>query len=253
MDTKNERKGEYFSSEIFNIGGRKWLINFSPKEKFNAGVLANPAYFIFPAGVLISFFLFFFVRTLEKEAGIAKKLEQANKELLLLSSRDGLTEISNRRHFDIFLDNEWRRCLREQKPVSLIMADLDFFKDFNDGFGHHAGDECLKAVAKILQKEVNRPGDLAARYGGEEFVLIFSGSDLPSTTAKAERIREAVKELEIPHGDSATCQFISISLGVATVVPKQWLKKEKLMKMADEALYKAKQEGRNRVISTSLG
>jgi len=246
-DMKTNSKGKYLRKEILRLGGRRWFIYFFPKEKFNDAVSANPAYFIFPAGLLISLFLFFFVRTLEKEAKIAKQLEEANKKLQFLSSQDGLTEISNRRHFDLFLDNEWRRCLRDQKPISLIMADLDFFKNYNDGYGHHAGDKCLKAVAKVLQKEVNRPGDIAARYGGEEFVLIFSGSDLHSTTAIAERLRLAVKGLKIPHGYSEVCQFVTISLGVATVVPKQWLKKEKLMKMADEALYNAKQEGRNRV------
>ncbi|MHB8122675.1 MAG: sensor domain-containing diguanylate cyclase [Desulfuromonadaceae bacterium] len=173
-----------------------------------------------------------------------KRLEE---QLRNMAMKDGLTGISNRRSFDEALDREWRRMLREYGKLSVILIDIDFFKNYNDTYGHHEGDTCLKAVAAAIDRSVHRAGDLAARYGGEEFVVLLPATDINAATDLAERIRLSVEELSIPHTASGAAPHITISLGVASIVPDQGGMPEMLLNFADQGLYAAKASGRNRV------
>jgi diguanylate cyclase (GGDEF)-like protein/PAS domain S-box-containing protein len=170
-----------------------------------------------------------------------------------LSTTDGLTGLSNRRHFDEFLDREWRRGIRQQSPVSLILIDIDYFKEFNDYYGHQAGDECLQRVAGVLLKTVRRPGDLAARYGGEEFGCVLSDTNSEGTVTLAMRIMEEIDKLAILHARSPVADRISVSCGVATLVPEKEQVSSDLVSAADRLLYAAKKEGRNRMKSWPFG
>ncbi len=176
-----------------------------------------------------------------------EKLEEANKKLQLLSSLDGLTGIANRRHFDIFLDREWRRSVRDGTPLSLLLIDIDYFKKFNDGYGHQAGDNCLKNVAKELSKIVHRPGDLVARYGGEEFVIVLGHTDIKAAADLAEKVRSGVEDMQISHEYSDGRSVVTLSLGVSCIIPNDSSSPAGLIQEADKALYKAKKNGRNRV------
>lgn len=180
---------------------------------------------------------------------VVRALEAANEKLEQLSFLDGLTNIANRRRFDEFLAGEWRRAVREGVPLSLIFIDIDFFKAFNDHYGHEAGDEVLRRVATALSGILNRPADLVARYGGEEFVAVLPGTDAKGAAFIAERLRAAVEGLGIPHAASPVAPHVTVSLGVATLVPLRGSAPEALLAAADQALYQAKREGRNRVRS----
>ncbi len=177
------------------------------------------------------------------------KRKFAEEELIRLASIDGLTQIATRRIFDEYLAKEWRRMQREQNILSLILCDIDSFKLFNDNYGHQEGDKCLYAVAQAVASVPKRPADLVARYGGEEIVLV-----LPNTTAEgaftvAEIIRKKIENLKIPHAHSKASPYITLSLGVSSVIPNNALLSANLVKAADNALYNAKGQGRNRVIS----
>jgi len=175
-----------------------------------------------------------------------RQLEEANALLELTSNLDGLTAIPNRRSFDHFYELEWRRAAREMKAISLIMIDVDFFKSFNDHYGHPAGDKCLRLIAQALQV-INRPGDMVARYGGEEFVAVMSGTSLDGARRMGEQMRERVLELRLPHERSSVAAQVTISLGVASQLPDGKSQSKELLLKADQALYMAKSRGRNRV------
>ena len=177
-----------------------------------------------------------------------EKLEEANKKLQLLSSLDGLTGIANRRRFDDFLDREWRRSIREKTPLSLIFMDLDYFKKYNDGYGHLAGDDCLKKVANKASEMMSRPGDLAARYGGEEFVIVLGSTETKNAADLAEKVRSGIEEMKLPHEFRKGGSLVTISLGVTGCCPDKTNSATELIKSADKALYKAKKEGRNKVV-----
>lgn len=166
------------------------------------------------------------------------------KELAIL---DGLTGIPNRRHFDDTLQVEWKRCLRNESPLSIILGDIDFFKQFNDIYGHQAGDSCLKAVANSLSESIFRVEDTLARYGGEEFVAILPGTDADGAHAVAERMRLSARELCIPH-ERGIDGHVSCSFGVASTLPSANNGPQNLLRTADTGLYAAKSAGRNRVI-----
>jgi len=178
-----------------------------------------------------------------------KALELAEK-LLAISILDGLTGIPNRRNFDQMLAKEWNRSTRASTPLSLIMCDIDHFKSYNDHYGHQKGDNCLIRIATTLQEHARRDGDLATRYGGEEFAIILSSTTLENATEIAEQVRRAVINLSIPHENSKTDNIVTVSIGLATVIPSHNQDSRTLISLADKALYEAKQEGRNRVIQS---
>ena len=177
---------------------------------------------------------------------LTNKLDSANRELTRLSAVDGLTGIANRRQFDEALTREWRRCLRTREPLSLLMCDVDFFKQYNDNYGHQAGDECLKLVAGTLRSKLRRPADIVARYGGEEFAAILPDTNLEGAVMVAEAMRSGVQALAQPH-ESTAAGVVTVSLGVATLVPQRLDGMPGLVSAADWALYEAKRRGRNSV------
>lgn len=179
------------------------------------------------------------------------ELRQANEELRLVSQLDGLTGIANRRSFDEALRREWRRAMRDEEPLALIMLDADHFKAYNDTYGHQAGDECLKFIAAQVKAAAKRSTDLAARYGGEEFALILTECDLAGAAQVAERLRSSIEEAAWPHAGSAVAKVVTVSLGVVAVCPQQEEQALELVAAADRAMYRAKQSGRNRVCLAS--
>lgn len=181
---------------------------------------------------------------------LVAELAESNQSLSDLSMTDGLTGVANRRRFDQVLEGEWRRGTRSGQPLALAMLDVDFFKKYNDHYGHQSGDECLRAVARVLQQHVHRAGDFIARYGGEEFVLLSVSTDGAHARQLVEAIRAALEKLALPHKMSPF-GCVTISVGVAAVIPNEQQRTETLIKMADEALYAAKQQGRNRVVSAA--
>ncbi len=176
------------------------------------------------------------------------ELKQQRDFLRGLSFLDGLTGIANRRRFDEVLDREWRRHIRNQVPLSLIMMDIDLFKAFNDSVGHLQGDDCLRQVAQILAAVFQRPGDLLARYGGEEFVAILPETGAAGAQTMAESAQEALAALAMPHPCSAVSPFVTLSLGVASRDSEAAGTAESLLQDADSALYRAKESGRNRFV-----
>lgn len=181
---------------------------------------------------------------------LTRKLNEANRELSRLSSVDGLTGIPNRRVFDETLQREWRRAERRSAPISLLLIDIDHFKEYNDCYGHQAGDDCLRAVAASLDRALRRSSDLAARYGGEEFVIVLPETDAQGAHGIAEQVLEIVRGLGIEHARSQTAPVITISVGCATAVPARgddsgW---KQVLGEADTALYLAKKNGRNRAM-----
>jgi diguanylate cyclase (GGDEF)-like protein len=178
-----------------------------------------------------------------------QQLKEANDTLQRLATTDELTGIANHRRFKEFLDDEWRRAVRRGAPLSLIMIDIDFFKTYNDTYGHQAGDACLKQVANVLSETVNRSTDFIARYGGEEFVVVLAEADGESAAMMAERMRACVEALNMPHIRSNASDHVTISAGVATTVPALDSVPAMLIAAADQALYQAKQAGRNRIKS----
>ena len=188
-------------------------------------------------------------KVMEKIMG---ELQQANEKLKALSTQDGLTGLSNRRNFEEYLEREWQYAQRQREPLTLIMLDVDFFKLYNDTYGHWLGDECLKLVAKVLTDSVKRSGDLVARYGGEEFAVVARNTDSYGSQLLAEKIRLGAVSLEVPHELSKVAPYVTVSLGVATMVPEPNTSYRSLIETADKALYQAKYEGRNRWVVGSL-
>jgi diguanylate cyclase (GGDEF)-like protein/PAS domain S-box-containing protein len=183
-----------------------------------------------------------------QQAELYQQLEAANQQLQRLAALDGLTQVANRRRFDEYLEQEWRRLTRERQPLSLILCDVDFFKLYNDTYGHQAGDECLKQIAATLQRAAKRPADLVARYGGEEFAIILPNTSQTGALFVAESIRKAVKNLRLAHANSTVSPYVTLSLGVAGMVPSLEVTFAALVATADAALYEAKETGRDRTI-----
>ncbi|RCJ36134.1 hypothetical protein A6769_17660 [Nostoc punctiforme NIES-2108] len=175
-----------------------------------------------------------------------------NEELQRLATLDGLTQIANRRRFDEYLESEWQRLKREQLSLSLILLDVDFFKLYNDTYGHLGGDDCLRQLASALKNIVKRPADLVARYGGEEFTIILPNTEIQGAIYVAQTIRQAVRDLAIPHAQSRVCDRVTVSLGVVSIVPNSEISPPDLINAADKALYVAKQQGRDRVHAVSV-
>ncbi len=171
---------------------------------------------------------------------------EAQRNLEKLAARDGLTELANRRSFDEALSSEVRRAARDDKPLSLLMIDVDHFKSFNDHYGHQGGDECLRGVAKAIRGALLRAGDMAARYGGEEFAVILPNTDTTSASLIADRIRRMVEDLNVLHAGSTTAACLTVSVGGVTGKSSD-LDATRLLAAADTALYASKRDGRNRI------
>lgn len=173
------------------------------------------------------------------------ELEEANRKLSELTVTDALTGLANRRRFDAVFADEWSRACRSKQPLAILMLDIDFFKNYNDHYGHQAGDECLRNVARVLQTSARRVGDLVARYGGEEFVVVAANSDLKTAQELAETMRRSVELLSLPHEESLVAKLVTVSIGFAVIVPNENWQAARLLHMADDALYRAKNAGRN--------
>jgi two-component system, cell cycle response regulator len=174
-----------------------------------------------------------------------QKLEQLTEQLEQLANRDGLTQIANRRHLEKRLAYEWRRLLREQRPLSLIMIDIDYFKLYNDTYGHLQGDEGLKAIAATLSQVIKRPADFVARYGGEEFTIVLPNTDTNGALVIAQQAQAAVAQLAIPHAASPLSDRVTLSQGIISRIPSFDLSWQQFLDLADRALYDAKMAGRN--------
>jgi diguanylate cyclase (GGDEF)-like protein len=186
---------------------------------------------------------------IERRAAAEVALQSANEELQRLAYLDGLTQIANRRRFDERLNQEWLRLKREQLPLSLIICDVDYFKQYNDTYGHQAGDDCLCQVAQAIAAATRRSSDLVARYGGEEFVVLLPNTPLEGAMEVASLIQTQIKSLQIPHRKSQVSQYITASFGVVSTIPTEATTPEQLLQQVDDALYQAKSEGRDRIRS----
>ncbi len=187
------------------------------------------------------------IRDISTQKLAEEELAEANAELSAMTLSDALTGISNRRNFDQTLRREWRRAMRNARPLALLMIDADHFKAYNDRYGHVLGDECLKLIAQLLAAGVRRAGDVVARYGGEEFAAILPDLTAEKAAIVAERMRMSLVEAAIAH-DGNTDGIVTVSIGVASLVPGRGLEPRELIALADEALYRAKEDGRNRVV-----
>ncbi|NCC31937.1 MAG: PleD family two-component system response regulator [Chloroflexia bacterium] len=180
------------------------------------------------------------------------ELKRKTDILQTLSSRDGLTGLFNRRRFDEVLDLEWRRAARKRQSLSLILLDIDEFKGYNDNYGHLAGDQCLQQVAAIMTSSLRRACDFLARYGGEEFVVVLPDTDVDQAICVAEQMRQAVAEQHIEHAFSHVAPYITISVGVVSSKPGYAIQHQELLELADQAMYRAKNSGRNCVVHQVL-
>jgi two-component system chemotaxis family response regulator WspR len=177
-----------------------------------------------------------------------QQLLDTNLVLQRLMNSDGLTGLSNRRHFDEYLELEWRRATREQTQLSLMMIDVDYFKAYNDNFGHLEGDEALRQVAKAIRASSSRPSDLPARYGGEEFALVLPNTSPGGARLLAEKLRQSIAGMNIPHIAPADGASLTVSIGLSTMVPQVGSHSRQLIQNADQGLYAAKHNGRNQVV-----
>jgi diguanylate cyclase (GGDEF)-like protein len=192
------------------------------------------------------------VKRLIQQSQLQQKLEAVNLELQRLATIDGLTQVANRRCFEEYFNQEWQRMKREQSPLSLILCDVDFFKLYNDTYGHRVGDRCLQKIAKAIKDIIKRPGDLVARYGGEEFAVILPNTDTEGATHVADNICHAVRTLAIPHKNSQVSPYVTLSAGFTTEIPQSDSDMEEMISAADRALYQAKAAGRDRFVQNIL-
>jgi two-component system chemotaxis family response regulator WspR len=238
----SSKEDPVIKSDAFTNGANDYLVKLPDKIELVARIRAHSRHYLMQ---------------LERDAAflalreMQKQLEKTNAELQRLSSLDGLTGIANRRQFDTTLAAEWQRALRHGNELSLILIDIDYFKPFNDNYGHQGGDDCLQKVAKALNQTVHHAQDLVARYGGEEFAAVLPGTPAAGAAGLAERFRQAIQRLEIPHEKSAVARCVTISAGVATIVPDQNATEQTLIEMADKALYQAKEQGRDQAVAYS--
>ena len=186
-----------------------------------------------------------------EQSQLYRKLAIANQKLQQLATTDGLTGIANRRQFDRVLSLEWRRLAREELPLSLIMLDIDFFKLYNEFYGHLGGDDCLRQVAGAIARVTNRAGDLTARYGGEEFALVLPNTSAQGANVVARKICDGIASLKLPHARSSIGAYVTLSCGIATAIPSAQESPNTLIRSADSALYQAKTEGKNRICHAS--
>lgn len=179
-------------------------------------------------------------------------LNRTNQNLYQQATLDGLTQVYNRRVFDLSIEQEWQRLRREQQPLSLILVDIDYFKGYNDCYGHLAGDRCLYQIAQAIKQVIKRPADLVARYGGEEFAVILPNTNLQGAQVVALQIQEMIQSLKIPHARSEVSEWVSVSIGISCQVPNTFEMIQSLILATDKALYSAKDQGRNQVVSLEI-
>ncbi|KZN55175.1 hypothetical protein N474_15840 [Pseudoalteromonas luteoviolacea CPMOR-2] len=234
-----------------DVWGRNWVISASPSYNFvQSRTSATPMVVLF-IGMLMTLLMFFYVRLLyRRQIAIqqavrikTRELDKANAKLLTMTQVDGLTDVSNRRHFDMQLQKEWRRAVRVGSPISLVVIDIDFFKEYNDFYGHVAGDRCLCLVAKALSQLAQRACDVFARIGGEEFIFILP--DTEQVDAFCEKCLTTVVALEILHEKSSVGPFVTVSVGASSMRPDSESDSAQLLETADQAMYRAKEVGRN--------
>ena len=180
------------------------------------------------------------------------ELRQANQKLKQLSRTDALTQVANRGYFETYLREEWRRAIREKYPISLLLLDVDYFKRYNDRYGHPAGDYCLKEIARAVQNSVRRPADLVARYGGEEFAIVLVNTDEKGAVKVAEKIRHEIRGLNLPHEASEVSDRVTVSIGISSQIPALETQSQTAIERADRALYAAKERGRDRYVVAEL-
>ena len=241
LSTKEEAT---IKSEAFQLGANDYMVKLPDKIEMIARIRYHSMAYINQLERDEAF------RALEQSRA---ELAEANRTLKKLSSLDGLTGIANRRSFDETLQKEWNRAIRSEKSIGLIMLDIDFFKLYNDHYGHQGGDDCLKKVAQGLTSAIHRDTDFLARYGGEEFSAILPDTDINGAVKVAEEMRLAVKEQNIAHAKSKVADIVSISIGVSAFIPQRGADPEVLIVAADQALYRAKENGRNRVETDTTG
>lgn len=223
-------------AEAFACGANDYLIKLPDKRELVARVLYHSRAYI---------------NKLQRDAAFnalresQRRLEQKNFELMKMSNVDGLTGVSNRRHLDTLLEQVWAHAHRSRSPLSVIMLDIDDFKLYNDSYGHLAGDDCLRAIATTLRKQLPRSTDFVARYGGEEFAVVLDATDVDGAVRVAEKLLAAVDALAIEHPASAVAPHVTISLGIAGTTPQPGQEPETLIAQADQALYAAKDAGRH--------
>ena len=239
------------------LWGRTWMIKSAPDATYLQERRSHSPYIVLFIGALFIFFFVWYLFSAAKNTEIitrvvaakTKALSDANIQLQQLSRSDGLTKLANRRTMDEVLDKEWLRAMRSRSTLSFILIDIDYFKQYNDNYGHVMGDECLQQVAAALQQIPKRAGDLIARYGGEEFAIILTDTD--NALAVAERCRRKIESLGILHAHSTVKNVVTISVGVCVEVPKRGSTPCMFIERADQALYKAKDNGRNRIYSAN--
>lgn len=236
LSTKEDPK---IKSEAFSLGVNDYLIKLPDKIELIARLRYHSSAYIYHKQRDESY------AALQESQ---RQLHEANQALEKLSALDGLTGIANRRQFDAVLNKEWTRAIRNRIPISLLMLDIDYFKLYNDSYGHQQGDVCLKTVAKILHDNEKRPADLAARYGGEEFAVILPETDSKGAQEIANTILQGIRQANIAHASSTVSDTLTASLGVATMTAERERQAADLVAQADRALYQAKAEGRNRVV-----
>lgn len=250
----DESRVDYEHQKVLtDIGGKTWNLLAAPADEYFSERRTAAPYIVFTFGSLFVLAVAAYTLLVLRHSGIVEHLVQvrtnelrtAKQELELLTKIDSLTGLYNRRYFDEYLQQEWKRAQRERTPLSIMMIDIDHFKYFNDHYGHLIGDDCLKTIARALLKPAQRSTDIVARYGGEEFIMILPNTAEPLPIA--EKCRQAVVQLAIPHRHSPPPQIVTVSIGVSSLIPKQGVDPTELIHKADMALYKAKQLGRNRV------
>lgn len=253
--TSGELQEEYAVKSAFsNRATSSWEVTLIPTDEFFASKARGVKVWVLAAGFAITLSLSIYLFAVQRRTALIQEmveqrtdeLQKANHELDRLSRTDYLTGVANRRFFEECLEREWSRAARGKHPVTLLMIDVDYFKTYNDRYGHIEGDFCLQQVCRALSVSTKRPADLVARFGGEEFVVLLPETD-EGAMALAERCRKKVEELEIAHEDSEVSDYVTVSIGLVTLTPAGKQPSRALVKAADDALYQAKDQGRNRV------
>lgn len=228
--------------DAFAYGASDYLVKLPDKIELIARIRAHAKNYIMQTERDAAFFA---LREMQKQ------LEESNKKLQQLSMQDGLTGIANRRYFNIVLEEYINAANQKQSPLSLILTDIDYFKRYNDSYGHQGGDDCLVKVAQAIRKGCKNEEDMAARYGGEEFVVLLPDTNEDQALAVAERIRKLVQSLDIEHKGSDVSPCVTLSLGIGTMDINNKISGKELIELADKALYKAKEHGRNQAVRSS--